>query len=141
MGYTIYRDELIRDLEFAQEKLKEGDLATTDRILNDLSAQFASLPNGEVYPVLEAKKKFVFDVPKRVMDFKDVLNNAEHLFSMHPAPWRIESDSLDGYVVDANSKKIFGGEQCEGYVSENDMEIVALVDVINSLWVYMKGEK
>lgn len=73
-------------------------------------------------------------------NFKDVIGNAEYLFSLHPAPWRIESDNFDGYVVDANGKHIFGGECCEGYVSEKDKEIVALVDVINSLWVYMKGE-
>lgn len=74
-------------------------------------------------------------------NLKDVLGNAEYLFSMHPAPWKIESDDLDGYVVDANNIRFFGGECCEGYVSENDKDIVALVDVINSLWVYMKGEK
>lgn len=74
-------------------------------------------------------------------DFADILGNANYLFSMHPAPWGFKSDSLVGYVVDANNQIIFGGENCEGRVDENDKEIVALVDVINSLWVYMKGEK
>ncbi len=74
-------------------------------------------------------------------NLKDVLNNAKHLFSMHPAPWKINFDSLDGYVDDANGKHIFGGEYGEGYIDTDDKEIVALVDVINSLWVYMKGEK
>ena len=74
-------------------------------------------------------------------NLKDVLGNAKYLFSIHPAPWKIESDDLDGYVVDANGKKIFGGECGEGYVSENDKDIVALVDVINSLRFYMKGGK
>ena len=74
-------------------------------------------------------------------NFKDVLGNAKYLFSMHPAPWRIECDSLDGYVIDADDNIVFGGECCEGYVSTDDKDIVALVDVINSLWVYMKGDK
>lgn len=74
-------------------------------------------------------------------EFKDVLSNAEYLFSMHPGPWEIRADTLNGYVYDANGEIIFGGESHEGYVSENDEDIVALVDVINSLCVYMKGEK
>lgn len=74
-------------------------------------------------------------------NLKDLLGNAEYLFSMHPAPWGFYKSGIDGYVVDANGNKIFGGERGEGYVSENDKEIAALVDVINSLWVYMKGEK
>lgn len=72
-------------------------------------------------------------------NLKDVLGNAEYLFSMHPAPWGFKTNSLDGYVVDANDQIIFGGENCEGRVDEANKEIVALVDVINSLWVYMKG--
>lgn len=74
-------------------------------------------------------------------NLKDVLGNAEHLFSMHPAPWRFYARGIDGYVVDASGSWIFGGERGEGYVDEDDEEIVALVDVINSLWRYMKGEK
>lgn len=74
-------------------------------------------------------------------NLKDVLGNAEYLFSMHPAPWGFYQSGIDGYVVDANGSWIFGGEKCEGYVTEDDKEIAALVDVINSLWVYMKGEK
>lgn len=73
-------------------------------------------------------------------NFKDVIGNAEYLFSMHPAPWVIDADGFDGYVKDANNNTVFGGECCEGYVSTDDADIVALVDVINSLWVYMKGE-
>lgn len=72
-------------------------------------------------------------------NLKDVLGNAEHLFSMHPAPWSFHEFCGDGYVVDANNKTIFGGEAHEGYVGREDEDIVALVDVINSLWVYMKG--
>ena len=141
MAYRIYRDEMLQDLEYAREHLKKGDTATVDKILYDLGGQFAALPDGSVYPILEAKKKFVFDIPKRVMDFKDVIGNAEYLFSMHPAPWGFYARGIDGYVVDANGSRIFGGEKCEGYVGEDDKEIAALVDVINSLWVYMKGEK
>lgn len=76
-----------------------------------------------------------------MFDFKDVLGNAEHLFSMHPAPWSFRTDSLSGCVVDANGSFIFGGENNEGRVDERDADIVALVDVINSLAVFMKGEK
>jgi len=71
-------------------------------------------------------------------NLKDVIGNTKYLFAMHPTPWQIESDSLDGYVVDADGKRIFGGEYGEGYVSKNDKNIVALVDVVNSLWVYMR---
>lgn len=74
-------------------------------------------------------------------DFMDVINNAEYLFSMHPAPWRFWNNGFDGYVRDANNDIILGGEPHEGYVDENDKDIVALVDVINSLWVYMNGRK
>ena len=74
-------------------------------------------------------------------NLKDVLGNAEYLFSMHPAPWGFYDFCGDGYVVDANNETIFGGEAHEGYVGKDDKDIVALVDVINSLWVYMKGEK
>lgn len=80
-------------------------------------------------------------VSPRVEDFKDIIGNAEHLFSMHPAPWGIDADGLDGCVRDANNNIVFGGEYGEGYVSTEDADVVALVDVINSLWVYMKGEK
>lgn len=75
-----------------------------------------------------------------MQNLKDVINNAKHLFSLRPAPWKIIESSLDGYVVDANGTPIFGGEWCEGWVGESDEEIVALVDVINSLWVYVKGD-
>ena len=71
-------------------------------------------------------------------DEKDVFYNADYLFKMHPAPWRIHDNGFDGYVVDANGCRIFGGEPCEGRVSEDDPEIVALIDVINSLAVWMK---
>ena len=87
----------------------------------------------------ETGKRF-FDVPPSVQLLADVTNNAEYLFSMHPAPWGFYARDIDGYVVDANGKHIFGGEYCEGYVSTADKDIVALVDVINSLWRYMKGE-
>ena len=72
-------------------------------------------------------------------NLKDVINNAKYLFSMHPAPWSIFDNGFDGYVVDANGHFIFGGEPCEGRVDAEDKEIVALVDVINSLWRYMEG--
>lgn len=78
---------------------------------------------------------------KNPQELKDVINNAEYLFSMHPAPWGFYEHSIDGFVVDANGQFIFGGECCEGFVSKNDKDIVALVDVINSLWAFMKGEK
>ena len=71
---------------------------------------------------------------------KDVIANTEDLLSMHPAPWGFFEKGCDGFVVDANGKFIFGGGKCEGYVSKDDKEIVALVDVINSLGVYLKGE-
>lgn len=70
-------------------------------------------------------------------DFADVLGNTEYLFSMHPAPWSFYDGAAGGYVQDANGQLIFGGDPCEGYVSDKDPEIVALVDVINSLAVYM----
>lgn len=89
----------------------------------------------------EPPPKSSFYCPLSGGNLADVINNADLLFSMHPAPWRIKSNSLDGYVVDANNEKIFGGEYGEGYVCQKDNNIVALVDVINSLWVYMKGEK
>lgn len=73
-----------------------------------------------------------------IPDEKDVFYNAEYLFKMHPAPWSIYDNGYDGYVADANGCWIFGGEPCEGRVSEDDPEIVALVDVINSLSVWMK---
>ena len=72
-------------------------------------------------------------------NLKDVINNAKYLFSMHPAPWGFFDNGFDGYVVDANGRWIIGGEPCEGRVDKDDKEIVALIDVINSLWVYMKG--
>ena len=78
-------------------------------------------------------------------DFKDVLGNAEHLFSMHPAPWQFYYPHGNGYpcgyVVDGNHNIIFGGMAHEGYVSEDDPEVVAIVDLVNSLAVYMKGDK
>ena len=61
-------------------------------------------------------------------ELKDVIGNANSLFSMHPAPWEICTDEAYGYVADANGIMIFGGAKCEGYVSERDPEIVALVD-------------
>lgn len=69
----------------------------------------------------------------------DIVGNADYLFLMHPAPWKIESNSLDGYVVDAKGNHIFGGEVCEGYVSENNVTIQALVDLVNSVWAFMRG--
>jgi hypothetical protein len=74
-------------------------------------------------------------------NLKDAINNAKYLFSMHPAPWGFYDNGLDGYVVDAKGEWIFGGECNEGFVSEDDKEIAALVDVVNSLWVYTKGRK
>ena len=74
-------------------------------------------------------------------DFADVLGNANYLFSMHPAPWSFYEKGIDGYVQDANGKFIFGGEYCEGHVSKDDLEIVALVDTVNSLAVYMKEKQ
>jgi hypothetical protein len=71
-------------------------------------------------------------------DEKDVFYNAKYLFKMHPAPWRIYDNGFDGYVQDANGYKLFGGEPSEGRVSAKDKGIVALVDVINSLSVWMK---
>ena len=76
-----------------------------------------------------------------INDLKDVINNAKYLFSMHPAPWGIFDNGFSGYVVDANGEWMFGGEPCEGRISADDKDIVALIDVINSLWVCMKGEK
>ena len=75
------------------------------------------------------------------LDFSDVLGNAKYLFSMHPAPWSFFENDIDGYVKDANGKFIFGGERCEGFVSKDDPEIVALVDTVNSLAVYMKEKQ
>ena len=72
---------------------------------------------------------------------RDLFANADSLFSMHPAPWSIDADGFDGYVVDANGNEIFGGERCEGYVSKNDPEIVALVDTVNSLAVLIKEKQ
>lgn len=74
-------------------------------------------------------------------EFADVLGNAEYLFSMHPAPWGFYERGIDGYVHDANGKFIFGGERCEGFVSKDDLEIVALVDTVNSLAIYMKEKQ
>jgi hypothetical protein len=73
-----------------------------------------------------------------IPDEKDVFYNAKYLFGMNPAPWSILDDGFFGYVVDATGRYIFGGEPHEGRVSEDDPEIVALVDVINSLSVWMK---
>ena len=74
-------------------------------------------------------------------ELRDVIGNATLLFSMHPAPWSISSDKYEGYVVDANSIEIFGGEWCDGYVSEKDPGIVALVDTVNSLAVWIKEKQ
>ena len=90
---------------------------------------------------LTPRGKMLFACPPSAQQLADVVHNAEHLFSMHPAPWSFREFCGDGYVVDANNKEIFGGEACEGYVGKEDENIVALVDVINSLWVYMKGKK
>jgi hypothetical protein len=75
------------------------------------------------------------------LDFSDVIGNAKYLFSMHPAPWSFYEKGCDGYVQDANGKFVFGGEYCEGYVSKEDAEIVALVDTVNSLAVWMKEKQ
>lgn len=69
-----------------------------------------------------------------------ILHNAAILFNLHPAPWKFRTTDLDGYVVDANNITIFGGEAHEGYVSESDPDIVYLVDTINSIAAYMKGD-
>ena len=74
-------------------------------------------------------------------EFADVLGNAKYLFSMHPAPWSFYEKGIDGYVQDADGKFIFGGEYCEGHVSKDDPEIVALVDTVNSLAVYMREKQ
>lgn len=74
-------------------------------------------------------------------DFADVLGNANYLFSMHPAPWSFYEKGIDGFVQDANGKFVFGGEYCEGFVSKEDLNIVALVDTVNSLAVWMKQQK
>ena len=71
----------------------------------------------------------------------NLLENANKLFSMHPAPWSISSDTHDGYVVDAKGIEIFGGEWCEGYVSEKDPGIVKLVDTVNALAVLIKEKE
>lgn len=71
-------------------------------------------------------------------ELKDVIGNAISLFSIHPAPWSIDAYDIYGYVVDAKGIEIFGGAKCEGYVSEKDPGIVALVDTVNSLAVWMK---
>lgn len=76
-----------------------------------------------------------------MQEYKDLLNNAKALLKEHPTPWGFYNDDLDGYVVDANGHWIFGGEACEGYVSPKDESIVLIVDVINSLGAYMKGEE
>ena len=74
-------------------------------------------------------------------EIKDVYENAKQLLTLHPTPWSFKTNSLEGYVVDAIGKQIFGGENHEGRVDERDDGIVALVDTINSLAVLMKGEK
>lgn len=71
---------------------------------------------------------------------KKVVTKAKKLFKIAPAPWSICEYGIDGYVVDANGKKIFGGELGEGYVGKDDAEIVALVDTINALAIELKGE-
>lgn len=76
----------------------------------------------------------------RTVKIKDVVANAKVLFEMHPAPWGFYERGIDGYVVDANGKTIFGGEYCEGYVSKDDPEVAALVNLVNSVAAYMKGE-
>lgn len=72
-------------------------------------------------------------------ELDDVINNAKHLFTMHPTPWKICNNGCDGYIADANGKKVFGGETAEAFIAEDNERIVALVDVINSIGVYMKG--
>jgi hypothetical protein len=74
-------------------------------------------------------------------DFADVLGNARYLFSMNPAPWSFYEGAGGGYVQDANGILIFGGEPHEGYVSDKDPEIVALVDTVDSLAVYMRNKQ
>lgn len=74
-------------------------------------------------------------------NLKDVINNAEYLFSMHPAPWGFYDNGFDGYIVDSDGGRVFGGEPCEGRVADDEMDMVALVDVVNSLWVYMRDRK
>lgn len=76
----------------------------------------------------------------RTVYIKDVLSSAKTLLDMHPAPWNFYEGSIDGYVVDANNEKIFGGEYCEGYVSRDDHDIAALVNLVNFVAAYMKGE-
>lgn len=71
---------------------------------------------------------------------KELTKAAEELFSFHPTPWRIEADHLDGWVVDASDRQIFGGEACEGYVDESCEEIVALIKTINALGEFLKEE-
>lgn len=71
-------------------------------------------------------------------DLADVIGNAKYLLSMNPAPWSFYDGPAGGYVQDANGQLIFGGEPCEGYVSARDPEIVALVDTVNSLAVFMR---
>lgn len=67
----------------------------------------------------------------------NLLHNAKHLLELHPAPWSFYDGVLWGYVQDANDDAVFGGEPNEGYVSDNDEDIVALVDTVNALAVWM----
>ena len=76
----------------------------------------------------------------RTVKIKDIVANAKVLFEMHPAPWSFYERGVDGYVVDANKITVLGGEHGEGYVSKDDPDIVALVNLVNSVASYMKGE-
>ena len=76
----------------------------------------------------------------RTVTIKTVTANAKALFEMHPAPWHFDEHICGGYVADANGMWIFGGEPCEGYVGKDMPEIVALVNLVNSVAAYMKGE-
>ena len=69
-------------------------------------------------------------------ELKDVVGNALSLLSKHPAPWSFNVCKEYGYVVDGKCIEIFGGYKCEGYVSDRDPGIVALVDTVNSLAVW-----
>ena len=64
----------------------------------------------------------------RTVKTKDVVANAKPLLELHPAPWHFYNHGIDGWVVDANGKYVFGGEAGEGYVSQEDPEIAALVN-------------
>ena len=70
----------------------------------------------------------------------DLIEKAEKLFTFHPAPWRFYDNGFDGFVVDKEGGRIFGGEPSEGRVDVSQENLVSLVDTVNAIWSCIKGE-